>query len=310
MCFIDESAMTDIDCEPSYQDADTTTLNLQSLEMERLVSPQPTARLREAMLKNELVLYGQPIADLTAGSTHAMAEALIRLREEEAALLPPGEFLPMFERYRMMPDLDRWVIAKAVMHLTHRPRIARLTINASNQSLEDRGIIKFIAEAVMASATPASKLVFEIDNSAFIEQPELVSRFAAAVKSIGCQVLIDGVSASRVSFIALKGVRVDMLKVDGAIVRNIARDASAEVALRAIARVASSIGVELIAEMVEDQQVLAALAPMGVRYAQGYGICPPYPMQVLLDEHWKAKRGLADELPPTDAGHALPRAQC
>jgi EAL domain-containing protein (putative c-di-GMP-specific phosphodiesterase class I) len=70
----------------------------------------PGERIRHALAKDEFALYCQPIASLEGGSGFAMAEVLVRLREEEKALLPPGEFLPVFERYGMMPELDSWVV--------------------------------------------------------------------------------------------------------------------------------------------------------------------------------------------------------
>ena len=70
----------------------------------------PVQRLRTAIDKNEFELYCQPILGLQGGERYPLAEVLVRLREEEKALVPPGEFLPVFEHYRMMPQLDRWVV--------------------------------------------------------------------------------------------------------------------------------------------------------------------------------------------------------
>ena len=88
----------------------------------------PMARLREALSRDELVLYCQPVLDLQT-MQFPMAEVLVRLREEEAALLPPGDFFPVFEHYRMLPDLDRWVVAHVVSRLAQGSRIPRLIVN-------------------------------------------------------------------------------------------------------------------------------------------------------------------------------------
>ena len=72
----------------------------------------PLARLREALERDELQLYCQPILSLGPKGGFTMAEVLVRLREEEAAMLPPGEFLPVFEHYGMMPELDRWIASE------------------------------------------------------------------------------------------------------------------------------------------------------------------------------------------------------
>src|SRR5687767_11775166 len=107
----------------------------------------PAARLREALDKNEFTLFCQPIAALspTDGERFPMAEVLVRMREEEAALLPPGEFLPVFEHYGMMPQLDRWVVRHVVRHLAGGSRIRRFTVNVSGQTLQDGAFPGFVA---------------------------------------------------------------------------------------------------------------------------------------------------------------------
>ena len=88
----------------------------------------PPARLRTALERDEFELYCQPIAALARIESFPMAEVLVRMREEERALLPPGEFLPAFEHYGMMAELDRWVLRNAIRHLARGSRIPRLTI--------------------------------------------------------------------------------------------------------------------------------------------------------------------------------------
>src|ERR1700675_1227118 len=76
----------------------------------------PVARMQQALERDEFVLYCQPIVALSGPVRFPMAEVLVRLRQEEASLMPPGEFLPVFEHYRMMPALDRWVVRNVVRH--------------------------------------------------------------------------------------------------------------------------------------------------------------------------------------------------
>ena len=83
----------------------------------------PVQRLRGAIQNNDFELYCQPILQFAGDERYPMAEVLVRLREEERALVPPGEFLPIFEHYRMMPLLDRWVVRNTVKHLAQRSRI-------------------------------------------------------------------------------------------------------------------------------------------------------------------------------------------
>src|SRR6185503_5926175 len=105
----------------------------------------PVARLRQAIEKDEFALFCQPILTLAPEGGYPMGEVLVRMREEEKALLPPGDFLPVFEHYRMMPQLDRWVVRHAAKHLAQGSRIAAFTINVSGQTLDDAEFPRFVA---------------------------------------------------------------------------------------------------------------------------------------------------------------------
>src|SRR3954469_23311421 len=123
----------------------------------------PAARLSDALEKDELELYCQPIRTLAGGPTFPMAEVLVRLREEEKALLPPGEFLPVFEQYGMMPQLDRWVVRNTLKRLKSGSKIPLFSINVSSQSLDDDTFPLFLRDEHAASGVPANAVGFEID---------------------------------------------------------------------------------------------------------------------------------------------------
>ncbi|MDQ5849393.1 MAG: EAL domain-containing protein, partial [Pseudomonadota bacterium] len=238
----------------------------------------PLARLRDALEKDEFALFCQPILALQEGERYPMAEILVRLREEEQALLPPGDFLPVFEHYRMMPQLDRWVVRHVVERLARGSRIARLTVNVSGQTLEDAEFPGFIAAELTAKGVAASSLMFEIDESDLQHRLLAAARFAAAVKAIGVGLLIDGFCRRTVSFAPLKTLQVDLIKVDGSVIRKLLSSSVAMTKMNALVRVAEAIGVRLVAECVEDREVLARLKSLGVGYAQGFGVYQPHPL--------------------------------
>lgn len=238
----------------------------------------PAAHLRDALRKNELQLYCQPILNLQS-SRFGLAEVLVRLREEEKALLPPGEFLPVFEHFRMMPDLDRWVVRHVIERLRDGSRIGRFSINVSGQTLADLDFPGYVADEIRSARIPAGALLFEIDESDALRQPSVAEGFASAIKAVGCGLLIDGFARRAVSFAPLKALHVDFVKVDGSIVRNILRTPAALNKLNAVLRVGEVIGVEVIAECVEEQDILARLKALGVGYAQGFGIYQPHAIE-------------------------------
>jgi EAL domain-containing protein (putative c-di-GMP-specific phosphodiesterase class I) len=243
----------------------------------------PAARLRAALEKNEFTLYCQPIAALATGLRDSerfpMAEVLVRMREEEAALLPPGEFLPVFEHYGMMPQLDRWVLRHVVKHLAAGSRIPRFTVNVSGQTLQDASFPGFAAAELRAARIPMDAVMFEIDESDVLARLETAARFASAIKAYGGGLLIDGFCRRSVSFAPLKSLRVDYLKVDGSVTRKLLASEAVQAKVKAVVRVAEVVGAGVIAECVEEQDVLVRLKALDVGFAQGFGVHQPQPIE-------------------------------
>jgi EAL domain-containing protein (putative c-di-GMP-specific phosphodiesterase class I) len=246
---------------------------------------KPEARLRDALERNEFALYCQPmlslLADAKGEERYPMGEILVRMREEEQAMMPPGEFLPVLEHYGMMPLLDRWVVSNLARNLAQGCRVPRLSMNISSQTLADDEFPKHVAAELKANHVAVESLVFEIEEHDVLKQEALVARFVATMKVVGCGVLIDGFGRKAVSFTPLKTIGAQYVKVDGSIVRKILTSELARTKLNAIIRVGQAINVRVIAECVEEQDVLARLRTLGVGYAQGFGIVQPQPLETL-----------------------------
>jgi len=242
---------------------------------------EPAARLRQALAKDELTLFCQPIAALTGAVRFPMAEVLIRLREEEKALLPPGEFLPVFEHYRLMPDLDRWVVRHVVQHLARGSRIPRFAVNVASQTIEDPAFPRAVALELVSADVPGSALHFEVSESDTLARLEATVKFATALRAVGCGLMVSGFGRRAATFMPLKTLRPDYVKVDGVVVRKLLTAPMAEAKLKAILRVGEVIGFQVIAEMVEDQDILLRLKALGVAYAQGFGIQQPHPIELI-----------------------------
>jgi len=251
---------------------------LERMDSELAGWSDPVARIREALKKNEFELYCQPIAALPSAQEHPMGEVLVRMREEERALLPPGEFLPAFEHYGMMPQLDRWVVFHTVQRLGRGSRINRFTVNVSAQTLEDAEFLPYVEAATQKYRVPPASIGFEIEESDVLARLEAAVRFANAAKALGCGVLIDGFGRRAASFTPLKVLRADYVKVDGSIVRKLVTSEIARTKMNAILRVAEALRIGVVAECVEDENILARLRAMKVSHAQGFGIRPPQPV--------------------------------
>lgn len=243
----------------------------------------PLASLRRALAQDELQIYCQPILALQPGPRkYPVAEVLVRLREEEESLLPPGDFLPVFEHYRMMTDLDCWVIGKTVEWIGRSTpgSIQGYSVNVSSQSLDDSRLVDFTALALVSSGVDPAQLCMEIDETDTLQRPQATAAFARAVHAMGCKVVIDGFARRSVSFAALKELQPEFIKVDGAVVRKIPGSPVAQLKMKAIVRVCDVAGIGIIAECVEEEAVIAQLTKMSVGYAQGFGVAVPQPIEI------------------------------
>jgi EAL domain-containing protein (putative c-di-GMP-specific phosphodiesterase class I) len=237
-------------------------------------------RLRNALKRDELALFCQPILALRGGGGFAMAEVLVRLHEEEKALLPPGEFLPLFEEHQMMPLLDRWVLIRLIQRMASGCRVPRLSMNVAAQTLLDEDFPGFFAESVKRSKVAPTTIVFELDENDLVGRPQAVKRFAERIRASGGGIAAD-FGRRMDSFEAIEALRPDFVKVDGAITLKITKSTASEGMLKAVVRLAASLRIAVIAECVEEQDVLLRLGALGVGYAQGFGVAVPRPLEHL-----------------------------
>jgi len=242
----------------------------------------PVAHLRRALENDEITLYCQPIRALLGAPGYPLAEILVRMRQEETALLPPGDFLPVFEYFRMMPLLDRWVVHKVARRLSRGSKVPRLSVNISGQTFDDAEFAGFFVAQMQTPGLAPGSILLEIDEADVLARPQEAARFAAALRGAGAGILIDGFGRRAVSFEPLKTLRLDFIKVDGSITRRLLTNEAALAKLKAIVRVAQVIGAGVIAEFVEDQDVLLRLKALDVGFAQGFGVYQPHPIEAVL----------------------------
>ena len=239
------------------------------------------ARIREALAHDEFDLYVQDIVALREGTVPArMQEVLIRMRDEEDTLIPPGAFLPVAEHCGLMAEIDRYVVTRVLAaQKSAGPREPGaqplVCINLSIATFQDASFAEFVAKALERAGVAAESLCFEFEESDVLAAPADASRQARALQKVGCRRSMDGFGATRVAFEHLKEVPIDYLKIDGRVIFEILRDPVATAKVKAIQRVCRTIGVRTIAEQVESETTLLALRRLEVDYAQGFGIAAP-----------------------------------
>ena len=256
---------------------------LSSLTEELSGWSNPRERIRQAIQNDGFNLHVQDIVALRVEALpRRMHELLIRMKDEEQNLVPPGTFLPIAERFGMMPDIDRFVVRRAIAAQAAAipagaaaPRV--LCINLARASLEDLSFAEFVARALQEGAVSGEILCFEIADSDAISCLSQASRLAHELKPLGCRFSLDGFGRMGVGFDHIKALPLDFLKIDGSIILQIPRVPEALAKVRAIQRVCKVIGVRTIAEMVESEDSLERLRAVEVDYVQGFGIDKPRP---------------------------------
>ncbi len=239
-------------------------------------------RLRRALQENRFCLYAQDIVAVCASrKAERHQELLLRMIDEEQGVVNPMAFIPVAERYNLMPAVDRLVISTAfaefsrIVPLEEQVNTHRWAINLSGASLNEDDFLEFVRAQFDAFRVPHSAICFEITETAAIANFAKATHLMRELKALGCGFSLDDFGSGMSSFGYLKHLPVDHLKIDGAFVRDIGNDPIDRAMVEAINKVGHVMGITTIAESVETPQTLAILEEIGVDYAQGFGIARP-----------------------------------
>ena len=247
--------------------------------MRRRREMQWAARISNALEDDRFELYRMTILPLQEEETGSHYEILLRMRDEQGALVSPDLFIAAAERYGQISNIDRWVVEHAfrwlVSEADERERLALCSINLSGASLADNEFLPFVIRQFQRSGLDASKICFEITETAAIASFAQASRFINALKELGCKFALDDFGTGLSSFGYLKHFPVDYLKIDGSFVKEILHDPIDREMVRSINEIGHLTGKKVIAEWAENQEIITMLRGMGVDYAQGYGISEP-----------------------------------
>ena len=227
------------------------------------------------------MLYTQKILRLSENGGGDHYEVLLRMKGEDGILVPPMAFIPAAERYGLMPQLDRWVIATAFAQYAERhpsgsaPGIC--SINLSGTSICDESLYEFLLEQFNLHKVPPAGICFEITETSAISNLIQANLLIGKLKDLGCRLSLDDFGSGMSSFTYLKHLPVDYLKIDGGFVKDMVSDPIDRAMVEAINHIGHVMKIETIAEFVENDAILEALRGIGVDYAQGYGIERPRP---------------------------------
>ena len=243
-------------------------------------------RVEAALEEDRFVLHAQSIRALNDNSAPDNYEILLRMVDRDGNDVAPGRFLPAVERFNLSAAVDRWVVSHALKAIreaeSSTPSTRFWTINLSGQSLSDRLFQDYLFAQLAKNETPPGKVCFEITETAAIAEMDRAVEFMNALRERGCAIALDDFGSGLSSYAYLKNLPVDIVKIDGQFVRDIAHSEVAEAMVRSINEIAQLMGKRTVAEYVEDNDILQRLMGVGVDYVQGYGIGRPVPMCEVL----------------------------
>lgn len=231
-------------------------------------------RVREALDEKRLVLYSQPIVPLNGGQ--AREELLLRMVSREGQMIAPGGFLPVAEKYGLIGEIDKWVVAEAI-GLAASGR--HVEANLSAASISNLDLLSLIERELRDSQADPANVVFEITETAMMEDLEAGEAFARGLTEIGCGLALDDFGTGFGSFTYLKRLPISFLKIDVDFVRDLASNPANQHLVKATVGLAHDFGYETIAEGVEDAETLALLTDYGVDFAQGFHLGRPAPLE-------------------------------
>ncbi|HLS98735.1 MAG: EAL domain-containing protein [Porticoccaceae bacterium] len=247
---------------------------------------QWTARISDALDESRFVLYCQPIVPVKGRRDVKHFEALVRMVDPSGNIVSPGKFIPAAEFSGLIDDIDRWVFEKLFSALEALPAEKRgrysFSVNLSGNTISDEKFRDYVIDRFEHGAVDPASIQFEITETAAVRHFDGALKFISALSELGCAFALDDFGSGLSSFGYLKQLPVSYLKIDGSFVRKMEVSDVEYSMVSTINHLAHIMGLETIAECVENQAQLAMLEEMGVDYVQGFLISTPVPLASIL----------------------------
>lgn len=255
------------------------------MEDEGTIQKNIADKLIAALKTGGFVLYAQKILALTpSGAQRPFQEVLVRFKEEEEKLLPPGTFFPMLQEYRLLPYVDRWVVGRLATWIqefrAQRPDLPppAFGVNLAEDTLREAKFTEFVAKNIQASKIPEGTFTFEVGWDTALVHSDDIKLIVSQLRPIGCRFTFAGFDGSDASFSFLQSLKPDFVKLTYGIVKDIGRSLTASERAEKICSRCHAMGIKTVAEFVESAEVLEHLKLVEVDFAQGLVIGGPQKM--------------------------------
>lgn len=236
-------------------------------------------RIQEALRDSRFEIWAQPILDLKNNEIYHY-EILVRMLDKDGSIVSPNLFIPIAELFGLVGGIDRMVARKAMTLLAEKRKEGKaisFSINLSGKDLEDDEILAFMQATISETGVDASSIHFEITETAAIGDLARAIKMINSLKDMGCKISLDDFGVGFTSFVYLREMPIDYIKIDGSFIKNLHKNKNDQLFVKAITDVARGMGIKTIAEFVEEEETLGFLKEYGVDYGQGYHIAKPAP---------------------------------
>lgn len=236
-------------------------------------------RIQKALADGRFLPWFQPILDLKDNKIHHY-ESLARMQDSDGKILFPAEFIDTAERFGLIDAIDRVIVEKTMKLQAEMKRQGKelsFGMNLSGKVLGDADFLFFLKAKMRETGADPNYLIFEITETAAVSNLDKAAKFISALKLTGCKFSLDDFGVGFTSFVYLREMHIDYIKIDGSFIRRLHENTEDQHIVKSIIAVAKGMGIKTVAEFVEKKETLELLREYGVDYAQGYAIGKPGP---------------------------------
>ncbi len=225
-------------------------------------------RVMKALEEDRITFAYQPVVD-SGTQEVAYYETLLRMRDPSGEVVSAGAFVPVAEKLGIMRLLDHRALKIALNDLIKYPDVT-LALNISSLTVTDQSWLRTLVSRITSNPSIAARLIVEITETAALEDFEVSARFVTAVRSLGCKVALDDFGSGYTSFRHMKALTVDVVKIDGAFVKDLDTNTDNQLFVRTLLGLAEGFGLTTVAECVESKNEVRILQDEGAHYLQGW----------------------------------------
>ncbi|MGI5404065.1 aminotransferase class I/II-fold pyridoxal phosphate-dependent enzyme [Streptomyces sp. CA-135486] len=238
------------------------------------------ASLESAIAAESFHVRYQPIVEIASGDV-AGFEALVRWPHDRRGLVPPGQFIALAEETGHIMPLGAWVLEHAAAHVAHwqqavpRPEPLNINVNVSARQFRDPGFLDQVRHVLDTSGLAPGSLVLELTETVLMHRDDQIRSVMRTLKDLGVGMAIDDFGTGFSSLSYLREFPIDILKVDKSFIDDVGVDDQQVALVEGIVRIADTLGLQVIAEGIEEVEQRDRLAAMGCRFGQGYLFARP-----------------------------------